>query len=133
MDSSLKGFLSTLSKISPFEPTFISAICIWHPSGCIISSSCFAPHRGNQSKPGIGILLSVTGRAILDLVLRATFGVYSCRGFPGAYQHYRPQLPCMSDPDYMPDLSTVNKTKSTDTLTVIQSSRDLVKHMNTIT
>ena len=75
VDSSLKGFLSLLSKLSPFEPTFISAICIWRPSGCMVSWSWVAPHRGNQSKPGIGILLSVTGQAILDLVLRVTFGV----------------------------------------------------------
>ena len=39
----------------------------------------------------------------------------------------------MSDPDYMPDLSTVNKTKSTNTLTVFQymtNNRKLYVHYN---
>ena len=39
----------------------------------------------------------------------------------------------MSDPDYMPDLSAVNKTKSTDTLTIFLHSTVIVNLTYTIT
>jgi len=90
----------------------------YRPSATGFRASVRYLHHAVQSRSGIVLLLSVTGQHLGFLCFVWHTWISNLRFHRGLSATYCPQLPCLSDPESMPDANYVYTMRSISPLTI---------------